>query len=108
MGAGNDRLVMGDFTNSLTVANLETLVGGTDVDIVVLSSAATAGMTINLGGGNDSLTLDGSGGTVSLTGVGTVTGGAAADRVVYVGAASGEIDLDAGIDTVVLGARAAT
>ena len=43
LGAGNDTLTFGNFTNTATVANVETITGGTGNDSVTLASALTGG-----------------------------------------------------------------
>ena len=57
LGSGSDSLTLADAaTNTLTVANVETLIGGTGDDIVTLGTTITGG-TIDLGSGDDKLTL---------------------------------------------------
>ena len=57
---GNDTLTLGDFVNTATISNVETILGGVSNDTVVLATVAT-GTVIDLGGeavgGGDKLTL---------------------------------------------------
>jgi hypothetical protein len=43
LGAGTDELVLGDFANTVTVSNVETLTGGTSSDVVVLAQCGDVG-----------------------------------------------------------------
>ena len=57
LGAGNDTLTLGNFANSATVSNVETLTGGTGADTVTLATALTTAMSVDLGTGANKLTL---------------------------------------------------
>ncbi len=39
LGAGRDRMILGDFTNDITVANVETITGGTGADTISFAAA---------------------------------------------------------------------
>src|SRR5260221_5631042 len=55
LGAGNDTLSLANGTNSLTVLNVETIIGGTGADTIVLAAVMSGG-TVDLAGGSDTLT----------------------------------------------------
>ena len=40
--AGSDRLILGNFANTVTITNIETFVGGTTSDTVTLASSYTS------------------------------------------------------------------
>ncbi len=56
LGLGNDKLVLdGTSNNTLTVANAETIIGGSSADVITISGAISG--VVDLGAGTDSLTL---------------------------------------------------
>ncbi len=57
LGAGNDKLTLGNFANVATLANVESVVGGNAADTITLSAALVQKSNINLGAGDDKLTL---------------------------------------------------
>ncbi len=69
LGAGNDTLTFGNFTNSATVANTETITGGTGADTVTLGTALTTAMSVDLGTGANKLTLANGGNTGTVSNV---------------------------------------
>ncbi len=72
---GTDSLALANVaTNTLTLTNIETLVGGTGDDVATLGSAVTGGV-FDLGSGADSLALANAANTVTLLNVETLTGG---------------------------------
>ena len=54
---GSDTLTLGAFANTASVANVETLTGGSGADTITLTTALTTGMQVDLGAGEDKLTL---------------------------------------------------
>ncbi len=52
LGAGSNKLTLGNFANTGTVTNVNTLVGGTGADTITLATAVSNG-SINLGSGAD-------------------------------------------------------
>ena len=64
LGAGNDTLQLNNFTNRISVANTETVLGGTGNDTVILT------------GSNASLVVGGAG-------MNFITGNTGADRFVF-------------------------
>ena len=59
----NDTISFGNFANTATVANTETITGGSGNDTVTLATALTAGMAVDLGAGANKLTLANGGNT---------------------------------------------
>jgi tripartite-type tricarboxylate transporter receptor subunit TctC len=72
--------VLGNFANTVTVGNVENLVGGTAADTVTVSTAI-AGGTVDLGAGNDRLVLSAGGNSVTVANVETLVGGSGADTI---------------------------
>src|SRR6185437_362031 len=93
LGGGNDRLTLAGAANTATVANVETLIGGSGDDTITLRASR---VSADLGAGNDRLTLADTPATVTVANVETLTGGAAADTVTLAGALapSAMIDLN--------------
>ncbi len=56
LGAGNDKLFLGNFANTGSASNVETIIGGTDADTITLATVASKTF-VDLGVGSDSLTL---------------------------------------------------
>ncbi len=71
LAAGNDKLTLGNFTNTGSASNVETVIGGTGADTVTLGNAVT-GASIDGGAGNDTLTLASGTNTASMANVETV------------------------------------
>ena len=99
LGTGNDTLTLSSAgANTLTVSNVETLTGGTQIDKITLG-AAQAGGTIDLGAGADTLTL--AAGTNSSDGLQPRPSPAAPARIPIVLAtamAGGTVNLSTGND----------
>ena len=55
--SGTNTLKLGNFSNTGTVNNVDTLIGGTGADVVTLGNAASPTASVDLGGGADKLTL---------------------------------------------------
>lgn len=107
MGGTDDQLTLARGGNTVTAANIETIVGGNDV---VIFSASTAGTDLDLAGGGDRVVLAAGGNTVSVAGIETLTGGSGADKVILsAGLGYDELRLRrAGADTLVISADGAT
>ena len=101
LGTGTDTLTLSSAgANTLTVSNVETLTGGTQVDKITLG-AAQAGGTIDLGAGADTLTLAAGTNSVTISNTETITGDTGADTVTLGTAmAGGTVNLGAGTDTL--------
>ena len=69
-----------NFANTATVANVETLTGGSGADTITLSTGLTTAMAVDLGAGLDKLTLANTTNTGSLTNIETIVGGTGADE----------------------------
>ena len=92
-------------TNTATVANTQTIAGGTGADAITLGTGFTTAMQIDLGTGANKLTLAGVANTGSVSNVNTLIGGAGADAITLnTGVTGGSIDLGAGNDTLTLAA----
>jgi Ca2+-binding RTX toxin-like protein len=80
LGDGNDRLILGNFANTVTVTNVETITGGTSADNLTITGA---GARLDGKEGNDTLT-GGAGNDVLIGGVGndSLTGGGGNDSFV--------------------------
>ncbi|MFN8702158.1 MAG: calcium-binding protein, partial [Rhodospirillales bacterium] len=81
LGDGNDRLILGNFANTVTVTNVETVTGGTSADNLTITGSA--GARLDGKEGNDTLT-GGTGNDVLIGGVGndSLTGGGGTDSFV--------------------------
>ena len=77
-------LTFGNFANSATVANTETVTGGSGADTVTLGTALVNG-SVDLGAGNDTLQLSNFTNRVSVANTETVLGGTGNDTVVLTG-----------------------
>jgi Ca2+-binding RTX toxin-like protein len=89
--------------NTATVANVETLVGGTGNDTITLGSVLTAAMSVDLGSGSNKLTLAAAVNTGTVSNVVTLIGGAGNDAITLgTAAADASIDLGAGSDKLTL------
>ncbi len=62
LGLGGDSLTLASANNTLSIKNVETLVGAGGDDSITLSAAYTGG-TLNGGGGTDDLTFNAAGAT---------------------------------------------
>jgi Ca2+-binding RTX toxin-like protein len=101
---GSDRLVLSSAgPNSLSVANVERIIGGSAADSVTLTTAAKSAI-VDLGGGADRLQLaTGVANSVTVSNVETILGGSAADAVTFATAVTGAtLDLGGGVDRVKL------
>ncbi|HUA52566.1 MAG TPA: FecR domain-containing protein, partial [Candidatus Sulfotelmatobacter sp.] len=103
LGGGTDTLTLANGANSANVANVESILGGTGNDTVVLTTALVGG-TIDLGAGTDTLTLSSAGAnSVQVAHVESILGGAGNDTVVLTAPlVGGTIDLAGGSDTLTL------
>ena len=54
LGAGADTLTFGNFVNTATLSNVETITGGTSNDTITLGTALTTSMQVDLGNGTTS------------------------------------------------------
>jgi len=104
LGGGGDTLTFGNFSNSATVANTQTITGGTGNETITLATALTTAMSVDLGGGANKLTLADGGNTGSVSNVNTLIGGSGDDAITFrTAVAGGSVDLGAGNDTLTLG-----
>jgi Ca2+-binding RTX toxin-like protein len=102
LGDGSDTLVLGNYTNTVSVYSVESIVGGSNADTVFVKEAVTGGQ-FNLGTGVDSITFA-EGATATLTSVETINGSSYADNITISGAFTGApIDLGGGEDYLTLG-----
>ena len=82
LGSGNDKLTLANAaTNTVTIANVETLAGGTGDDIVTLTTTSPAAPSI--WAGNDALTLANAAqlNTATIANIETLVGGTGDDIV---------------------------
>ncbi|MCO6414974.1 M10 family metallopeptidase C-terminal domain-containing protein [Siccirubricoccus sp. KC 17139] len=100
---GADLLRLANGTNTLSVANTETILGGTGSDRVTLTTLADD-VLVDLGAGADALVLAGGGANrLAVAGVETVTGGNGDDAVrLLTPFAGGSIALGEGQDRLTL------
>ena len=111
LAGGSDTLTLGNFANSATVANVETITGGTGADSITLGTALTTAMAVDLGAGADKLTLANLANTGTVRDVETLMGGTGADAITSImssAQAVGSVDLGAGSDTLTLANLALT
>jgi hypothetical protein len=108
LAAGTDRLTLGNFANTLTISNVETITGGISAD------HCDAGDSVQRDGGSGlvratRLTLGDFANTVTVLNIQTVTGGTS-DDVIVVGGTSAAVvvDLGAGTDTLTFGSNGGT
>ncbi|MBI3515633.1 MAG: FecR domain-containing protein, partial [Proteobacteria bacterium] len=103
LGAGADAFSLANLANSINVANVETIVGGSANDTIVLLTAMTGG-SVDLRGGTDTLTLfSTAANTVNVANVESLLGGTLTDTVVLTAAQGvATIDLGSGSDTLSL------
>lgn len=103
LGGGSDSLTFGNFTNSATVANTETIAGGTGNDTITLGSPLTDAMAVDLGAGANKLALANASNTGTVGNINTLIGSAGSDSITLgTAVANGSIDLGAGNDTLTL------
>ncbi len=93
LGAGNDTLTLGDFTNTGSMTNVETLIGGAGNDTITYTTLVSKG-SINLGDGTDTLTFGDFANTATVSDVESITGGSGADTITLGTVATATIDLD--------------
>ncbi|MBP0651831.1 hypothetical protein J8J40_32700, partial [Mycobacterium tuberculosis] len=74
--------------NTLTITNVETIVGNASTNVITLGSQVT-GSTIDLGGGLDSLTLGAFNNTLTILNVETINAGVSSDVVTLGNAITG-------------------
>ena len=91
--------------NSLTVANTETIIGGTGDDTIILSTPPSAPASI-LRAGNDKLTFGNFANTATVANVETIIGGTANDTITLASALTTAmlVDLGAGSNKLTLAA----
>ena len=70
LGGGSDTLILGDFANTLTVDNVETMTGNGSADTVTLGTAVTG--SVDLGAGSDTLRMSDAGNTLTVSNVESV------------------------------------
>ncbi len=92
MAGGTDTLSLANGTNSINVVNIESLLGGSGADTIVLMTALVGG-TIDLAGGADTLTLSSAGpNSVTVANVESLLGGSGADTIALAAALVGGHD----------------
>jgi Ca2+-binding RTX toxin-like protein len=69
--AGSDSLTLGDFTNTLTASNTETITGGSGDDTITLGTTQSSGV-IDLMGGTDTLNLAAGSNTLTVSNTETI------------------------------------
>jgi len=84
LAGGNDKLVLDGSSNTVTVNNVETIIGSSGSDNVTLGTVMTNGL-VQLGYGSDTLTLANGSNKVEVSGVQTVYGGTGADVITSTG-----------------------
>jgi Ca2+-binding RTX toxin-like protein len=124
LAAGTDTLTLANAVNTFTAVGVESIIGGTDVDIVTLTgtntlyatgietllggtgndvltlSATASGMTVDLGAGTaDRIILAAGGNTLTIAGAETITGGSGTD-VVTLGSANANTVNVTGVETL--------
>jgi Ca2+-binding RTX toxin-like protein len=70
--AGNDTVNLGNFTNTISLSNVETVAGNAGADTVSLGTTLSTGASINLDAGSDTLNLANGTNTASITNVETI------------------------------------
>ncbi|MGO4843165.1 hypothetical protein AB4144_63920, partial [Rhizobiaceae sp. 2RAB30] len=80
LGGGTDRLILGNFANTGTVSNVETITGNAGTDLITLGTAISKGV-IDLAGGADTLTLGSFANSATVSNVEAITGGTGADTI---------------------------
>ncbi len=80
LGSGNDKLTLADATNTGSISNVETLIGGTGADTITVSTQLSKG-SIDLGDGTDKLTLGTAANLVTVSNVESIVGGSNADTI---------------------------
>jgi len=103
LGAGADTLTFGNFTNSATVGDTATIMGGSGSDTITLASALTDSMKVDLGGGSNKLTLAAGGDIGTVSNVNTLIGGTGTDTITLGTVVNnGSVSLGSGEDTLTL------
>src|SRR6185312_8203330 len=80
LAGGSDKLTLASATNTGSVANTESIGGGTGADTITLSTAVTAG-SVDLAAGSDALTLANGTNSASIGNTETVAGGTGTDTI---------------------------
>ncbi len=84
------------------MANVESLLGGSGADTIVLATALVGG-TIDLAGGTDTLSLTNGVNSINVANVESLLGGSANDTIALTSAlVGGTVDLAGGTDTLIL------
>ena len=107
LGDGTDTLTFGDFTNTATVSDVESIIGGSAAryhDVLARSRPRQ----IDLDDGNDTLTLGNFANTVTVVNVETIIGGTDADTITVSGSGAAMVRGGGGIDIVSGGSGADT
>jgi Ca2+-binding RTX toxin-like protein len=103
LGGGVDTLNLGNFTNSGSISNVESLLGNSGDDTITYATQAT-NVTIDLAGGSDTIKLGNFVNTASISNVETILGGSGVDTItVQTQLVNGSIDLGASTDRLTLG-----
>ncbi len=102
LGVGSDKLTLFNANNTVTVVNVESIIGGSMSDQVTMSGSVVS--VVDLSAGNDSLTLfSAAKNVVTIANIETVIGGTGADQVFLSNTITGGIfNLGLGDDTVTL------
>lgn len=107
LGAGRDSVTLSDWApNSITLSNVETIIGRGAADTVTIGAAPRREMTIDLGGNPDRLVFTEETGSVraAVSNVETIIGAGAAETITINGGSWNAItvDLGGGNDTLLL------
>ena len=106
LGTNQDKVVLAtapDRDVSATLSNVETIIGGAAAETVILRTAATANMMVDLGGGADRIELSDVANVLVVSNVEVVRGGAAADRITATGTQATTLMGMGGNDTLIGG-----
>ena len=107
LGAGSDKLTLGNVTNTGSLANTETIIGGTSNDTITLTTAINNG-SVDLGAGSDKLTLANQTNRISVANTETIQGGGGNDTIILTGAVARSVVGGAGVNFITGGTGADT
>jgi hypothetical protein len=99
LGSGANKLTLAAGSNTGTVSNVATLIGGTGTDTITLGTSVANG-SISLGASVDALTLANGTNHVSVASIGTVHGGNGADTIVLTGSMSSMVTGGGGLNFI--------
>jgi Ca2+-binding RTX toxin-like protein len=103
LGGNSDSLTLGNFTNTGTLSNVESVLGNGGSDTITLSTQAV-NATIDLAGGSDTLKFGNHVNTAFVSNVESITGGTGVDTItLQTQIVNGSIDLGASSDKLTLG-----